>query len=107
MKWESAYFWMSIVKHLAPAPHDARSVVDMALAIHPVAQAEPAQELDGAPLEHPGPHPSEHVVLAGALDDHRVDPDSVEGVRQERSRRARSDDRDVRGERHVHGLQDC
>ena len=51
-----------------PSNGDLHAVVDEALAVEALGQAEPAQQLDGRVLEHAGPDPLLHVVAVALLE---------------------------------------
>ena len=74
--------------------------MDVALAVHAVAQAAVAQHLHGAGLEDAGPDPLQDVAAALALDDDVLDAGQAEEVGQQRAGRAGAHDRDL-GSHHL------
>ena len=70
-------------------------MVDDALAVHPRADARPAQQFGGARLEHPGADPGLDVLAAAVLEDDGVDALVVEQVRERQPGRAGADDPDL------------
>jgi len=66
------------------------------LAIHALAKAGVAHELDGSLLEHTRAHALLDVLAAPALDDHRVDSRAREEMREHEPRGAGAYDADLR-----------
>ena len=77
---------------LVTAPRDVDQIVDVPLGVHPCTDAELPECLDGAPLEHTGPDPADHVLAAAQLEHDVVDAGPTEHERQQRPRRSCSDD---------------
>ena len=63
-----------------------------ALGVHPLAQADRAEQLDGAGFQQPGALPRLAVGPAADLHDHRVDAAQREQMRQQQPGGARADD---------------
>ena len=91
------------VEEVRAAVGDAGLRVDVALGVHPLADAGAAQHLDRAPLEHAGADARQHVLAALAFDDDALDARLVQNQRQQRSGGPRPDDRDPSGQRVPHG----
>ena len=81
---------------VAPGPGDAGAVVDLALGVHPGTDPGVAQQPDRSPLEHAGADAAEDVLAALAFEHDAVDAGAVEQVREQRSGRSGTDDRDLR-----------
>ena len=65
------------------------------LGVHPLAEADRAQQLDGARLEQSGPLPGLAVVPAAVLHHDRVDAAQGQQVGQQQAGRAGPDDADL------------
>ena len=72
------------------------AVVDDALAVHPLADAGFAQQLDRPLLEHARADPLLDVLAAAVLEDDALDPRDLEQPRERQARGARADDPDLR-----------
>jgi len=71
------------------------AVMDESFAIHPVADAERAEQVDGSLLQHARAQSSLDVRAITPLDDHGVDPVMVQQMPQREPRRSGPDDRDL------------
>jgi hypothetical protein len=65
------------------------------LAVHALADAEVAEEVDGSLLEHAGANPVLDVGTAAILEDHALDAGELEQARERQARRAGADDPDL------------
>ena len=75
------------------------AAVDDPFAVEPRCNAELAEEVDGALLEHARANPRLHVLAAAALEHDRLDTRPLEQSCQRQPRRARADDADLRPHR--------
>src|SRR5262249_26273885 len=71
------------------------SVVDLALAVHPLAALRLAHQLGEAVLQHAGADAREHVVAAVFLEHDVVDALEVQELGQQQPRRPAADDADL------------
>ena len=78
------------------ARRDLDAVVDEAFAVQAAGHVGGLNRLDRPLLEHAGADAAEHVVGGVPLEDHVVDARAGEKLAEQESRRARSDDRDLR-----------
>src|SRR6185437_12563756 len=74
---------------------ERHAVVDDALAVHPLAGADRAQQVDRALLEHARPDTPLAVLAAAALEHDRFDPPSLQELGQRQPRRPRAHDPDL------------
>ena len=72
---------------------DTTAVMRMTLAVHALAQPVGAQQFDRTVFEHAGANAREHVGAGARLEDHAVDPATVQDFRQQQPRRPAADDR--------------
>ena len=72
------------------------AVVDDPLAVQPVVDAGPVEEVDRTLLEHARADACLDVFAAAVLEDHRVDTRAVQELAERQPSRARADDRDLR-----------
>ena len=78
-----------------PVEAQQDAVVHEPLAREPLADADVAQQIDGALLQHARAHSLLHVRAAAILEDDRLDAYPVEQPRQHQARGPRADDRDL------------
>ena len=72
------------------------AVVDDALAVEPLAEPHPPQQVDRALLQHAGAHALLDVLARAGLEDHVVDPGLVQELPEDEAGRAGADDADLR-----------
>ena len=82
-------------KRLAVLPDDEAAVMRMAFAVHPLAGARIAQNLDRAEFEHAGADAFQHIRFRLPLDDDAVDSMPMQQMGEEQAGRAAADDRDL------------
>ena len=75
---------------------EVESLVDEPFAIHPVADAERAEQVDGSLLQHARANPPDDVVTAALFQDDGVDACQMEQVAKQKARRAGADDANLR-----------
>jgi hypothetical protein len=71
----------------------------MALAIHPLSEANRAQQIDRSGLQNAGPNPVQHMLAALPLDHDAIDAVSIEDMGQKQSGRPAADDCHLRSHR--------
>ena len=74
----------------------------MPFAVHARAQADLAQQRDGAGFEHAGANPLQHMGAGLPLQHDAVDAVAVENMGKQQSGRAAADDRHLRSRRRRH-----
>ena len=83
-------------EQVVAAPGEVDRLVDVALGVHSIAEADVAERLDRAPLEHAGADAFEDVLAAAEFEDDVVDAGTPEHVRQQRACRPCPDDDHLR-----------
>ena len=63
---------------------------------HGIAQIREAEQVDRTLLEYACPHTRQHMLAAGAFQDHIVHADAGEQLAKQQAGRARADDGDLR-----------
>ncbi len=85
------------IDSLAPAfVGDVDALVDLALAVHSLADLRLAHERGEAVLQHARTDAPEHIIPGTPFQHHVVDTPQVQELREEKSRRAAADDADLR-----------
>ena len=76
------------------------AVVPQALAVEPIGDADPVQEVDRVLLQQPRPGAALDVVAVSSFEDHRLDPVALQQQCERQSGRARADNANVRSITH-------
>jgi hypothetical protein len=71
------------------------AVMQQPLRVEPRREPNLAHKPDCSLLQHAGPHARQHMRLADALEDQRIDADAVQELAEQQARRPRSDDDDL------------